>query len=656
MRKALTAGLATVLGTGIALSATNAAVASPRVALRNGKVAWANAANSRGSADTNAVLSLRVYLKLRNADGATAFAQAVNDPKSPKYHQYLSSAQFHAAYSPTASDVAQVSAWLTSNGFRTGYVPGNNLYVSASGSVGASESAFGVHLRRYSVRGLTLRAADAAPTVPTSVSGLINGVVGLDESARLVRPGGITDRATTNAPPSPGFRNARPCSASWGSSLADTLPRVAGITGAVPWVPCGYKPAQLRAAYGVDQLVAKGLDGRGVTVGIVDAFASPTIKADIVTYAQRNDPTHPWAANQYREMFPPGLLDVSSENPCDPQGWYGEETLDVEAVHAIAPGAKVIYSGGKSCEDPAIDAALVHLIDGNQVNLISNSYGNLGETAIPADERAIFDAIATQAAAQGIGLYFSSGDSGDEFAMGAGNLTQPEVDFSANSPLVTAVGGTSTGIDAHGKVVVEKGWETGLVQLGDPATSWDTANVSYLYGAGGGTSRVYEEPSYQRGVVPDALAKRFGARGRVVPDISMDGDPNTGMLIGQTQTFAEGVSYDEFRIGGTSLSSPLFAGMMALVDQNAGHRHGLVNIALYSLSAKAFRDVVPGAQAADVRRNFANSQNPNDGYGNPSLRLFDDTSSQIIHTAVGYDDVTGRGVPNGWDFIRALAR
>ena len=120
---------------------------------------------------------------------------------------------------------------------------------------------------------------------------------------------------------------------------------------------------------------------------------------------------------------------------------------------------------------------------------------------------AAFDAISESAVAQGIGLYFSSGDSGDEVANLGG---APTPDFSASSPWVTAVGGTSTGIDQNGNRVLETGWETGKSVLAGTHNNKHWKPVApgfYLYGSGGGTSRLYAQPSYQVGVVPDALAE-----------------------------------------------------------------------------------------------------------------------------------------------------
>jgi subtilase family serine protease len=276
--------------------------------------------------------------------------------------------------------------------------------------------------------------------------------------------------------------------------------------------------------------------------------------------------------------------------------------------------------------------------------MVTNSYGNTGEDLTASDIQA-FNQIAVQAVLEGIGVYFSSGDNGDE----AARVGRPETDFSADDPWVTAVGGTSLGINQNNKVIVQTGWEIGRGRLVNGA--WTTP--VYQSGSGGGTSRVFAEPFYQKGVVPDALAaeNQTGTnRGRVVPDISMLADPNTGFLMGETQTFPEGVFYDQFRIGGTSLASPLMAGMMADSDQFTHFHHGFINPMIYHVTARtpAISDVLPQT-AAVARVDFANSTDATGGLLT-SVRLFNDPD-QTIHTAKGYDNVTGVGTPNGLLFL-----
>jgi subtilase family serine protease len=405
----------------------------------------------------------------------------------------------------------------------------------------------------------------------------------------------------------------------------------------------------MRSAYGLDGAVASGTTGRGVTVAVVDAFASPTIRKDIDQYAATYDPAHPWAKGQYRQIVPPGIFKVPASDDCDPQGWYGEQTLDIEAVHAMAPGANVLYVGGEDCE-AGIDAALNHVVAGRLADIVSNSYGSTGEDIDPAEAR-IFGAITLRGALEGIGLYFSSGDDGDE----TDNLDQPAPDFEPSLPWVTGVGGTSLAVGADGRTQFEQGWETGYSELDGGAYSPGPPG-DFFGGSGGGTSRRFAQPWYQRNVVPRSLATRWSRQpARVVPDVAALGDPNTGFLVGQTQKFSDGKYFDVYRIGGTSLSVPLFSGMMALADQAAHHAHGFANPALYRASrTAAFRDIAPGPKRAVARVSFNNDENTADGI-TTSVRTFD-APIQSIHTAVGYDDVTGLGVPNGAAFLAALRR
>ncbi len=323
----------------------------------------------------------------------------------------------------------------------------------------------------------------------------------------------------------------------------------------------------------------------------------------------------------------------------------------------MAPGAQILFVGAKSCEDIDIDNALLDVVGNARAQIVSNSYGNLGEVGIPKSEIQFFNNIALEAGLQGIGLYFSSGDDGDESDQPAYTGPVPAADFSATSPFVTAVGGTSLGISRNGGVAVEQGWTTGISNFDPTSKTWVPGGAgAFLYGAGGGPSRLFNQPKYQAGVVPANIATAIGGKRRVVPDVGMVGDPNTGMLIGQTQTFSKGVSYGEFRIGGTSLSCPLFAGVMALADQKAGAPHGFVNPFLYSLyRTSAFRDIVPGPKMAVARRNFVNGEDATDGITPPSARTFN-ANLQSLRTLRGYDTLTGLGAPNGGAFLRALGK
>ena len=129
--------------------------------------------------------------------------------------------------------------------------------------------------------------------------------------------------------------------------------------------------------------------------------------------------------------------------------------------------------------------------------------------------------------------------------------------------------------------VLETGWGTSNYNC--DTTTLACTRTGWIYGAGGGVSQRFAEPWYQ-------WTQGLSLTGRGVPDVAALGDPQTGFLVGQTQTFPDGNYYDEYRIGGTSLSSPIFAGIMALLDQKAGTPHGFANPLFYA-NPGAFYDV-----------------------------------------------------------------
>ena len=632
----------------VALLPMSAAAANGKAALRGSVPPWATSANWKSSAGASDPVNFRVYLSLRDQAKAQALGQAVSDPGSPSYGHYLTPAQFNDQFAPTGADVAAVTSWLSSQGLSVGYTPSNNHYVSAEGTVVQVQAAFGVSLGTYSVQGKSLRGNASELLVPAGLVDAVAGIVGIDESAELVTTLKSTDKDSA-APPSGGFRNAPPCSTYWGEKTATTLPAYDGNTR--PYAPCGYAGVQLQDAYGVASSIANGTDGRGVTVAVIDAYASPTIVGDTSTYFSKNG-LPAWKAGQFTQVVAPGTYNRPENPRQDPQGWYGEETLDVEAVHTMAPGAKVVYVGAPN-NYRDLDAAMNHVVSQRLADIVTNSYGFSSEFLPPGFINPVNDTF-LQGVLEGIGIYFSSGDSGDETFGGPANTAT--ADWPASSPYVTAVGGTSL---AYGKssYLFETGWGTNRNRLNctgflAATNSWCSREV-YLYGSGGGTSRLFAQPSYQAGVVPTSLATRWNknAPARVVPDISAVGDPNTGMLIGQTQQFSDGTYYDQYRIDGTSLSSPLMAGVMAVAQQARGTRIGFANPLIYSLGS-GIRDIVaPADSVAVVRADYVNGENATDGILY-SVRRMEVTFT--LHTVAGYDDVTGLGTPNG-TFIAAIA-
>lgn len=621
-----------VVATAACLAGSAQAAPTQRTVLSGSAPPWAKAANYVSSTDSSTAVGFRVYLGWTDPAGAAALAMAVSDPGSSSYGHYLTPQQFRRQFAPAPATVAQVQNWLKSQGFSLTYTPKNGHYVSAEGTVAQLQAAFSVSFANYRVNGQVVRAPSADVSVPSSLANIVRAIIGLDETYQFVQ---TYHRLDSNAPPSAGFRNSPPLSAYF-PQLLSSYAFPSGFTDValadVPWTVKGYTPDQVKGAYGIS-----GYDGSGQTVAIIDAYASPTILQDVNQWSvNRGLPT--MSPSQLVQVVPPGVYNRAENKKQDPQGWYGEETLDVESVHGMAPGAKIVYVGAPNNYQD-LDAAMNHVVDEHLAQIVTNSYGFDTEQLHPGFIIPLEDTL-IQAAVEGIGVYFSSGDNGDETSV-VGYATP---DWPASSPWVTAVGGTSLGVGASNTRALETGWGTSTYACNQ--TSLVCTRRGWLYGAGGGVSALFALPAYQANA-------GLNLTGRGVPDVAALADPQTGLLVGQTQTFPNGAYYDEYRIGGTSLASPIFAGLMALADQKAGHAHGFANPLFYA-NPSAFYDVV-SVKTAVARRNFVNSVDATNGTAD-SLRTFDDYSgSPTQHTGPGWDNVTGLGTP-GASFLDLIGQ
>jgi len=623
----------------LSLAGASAAGAADRVPYAGSVPAWATAANDTGAAPADTTVQGEIYLPLRDQKGAEALAKAVSNPLDRGYRKALSPQQWINRFSPTKPDFDSIVNFIKAAGLTIQGVPDSRQYVVFRGTPDQLGSVFGTSLHSFKHQGKQLIAPASAPSVPAAIAGKVSAI-SLEQSRTTTRPDSIKqgDLGTTAAPFAQRKAAATPvvdapCSHYIGEHTA-TMPAAYGKTQFNTNI-CGYTPQQLRSAYGLDTLGKQGVNGTGQTVAIIDAYASPSILKDANSYSQQNG--EPGLTNSSYQQLVPQPSQFTDQDLCQqPSGWQGEQTLDVESVHAIAPGARILYVGGTDCSG-GLDIAMSKILDNKLANIVSNSYGNVGE-AVPADVIQGEVNLQLQAAGEGIGLYFSSGDNGDETI----NLGYASPDFPASSPWVTSVGGTSTAIDKNGKIAWETGWGDILdkVQKGTDGTLSYTAPLPgdlYGGGAGGGVSAVFAQPDYQRGVVPAALAQGK----RVSPDVAALADPYTGFLIGirpivDDTTLATG-DYINETYGGTSLASPIVAAQIAIVQQATRTTIGFANPTLYGVKRilpNAFRDVVPQPTQQALAYTSARS-------GNSYLVSLDLDSS--LKTAKGYDDVTGLG-------------
>ncbi len=375
-----------------------------------------------------------------------------------------------------------------------------------------------------------------------------------------------------------------------------------------------FTPAMIAQAYCINQISFNGIvgDGTGQTIAIIDAYDNPAFV----------DSTNPGFVNSDLHQFdvamglpdPPSFRKIDQNGgttypPVDPAGagnsnFEGEEALDVEWAHAIAPQANIILIETDDNSDPnLIVAGVTEARRLPNVSVVSMSFGGpespdptMGTTA--AQEAALDPLFTTPAGHIGMTFLASTGDSG---APGG---------YPAYSPNVVAVGGTTLTTDPLGNYISETGWGNG-------------ANSNTLGGSGGGPSLFEPQPVYQVGVVTQSVTQR------TIPDVAFDADPNTGVNVYDSYNNVDG-SGPWVQIGGTSLSCPCWASLIAIADQGrAPRRQGKLD------GAKA--DAAGTVQTA--------------GLGLPRHH-FRETMDSLA--GPGYDLVTGIGSPLACMLVPAL--
>jgi subtilase family serine protease len=407
---------------------------------------------------------------------------------------------------------------------------------------------------------------------------------------------------------------------------------------------CGYLPGQLRTAYGAS---GTGVTGKGVTIAIVDQGSSPTIVSDVNTYSSRHG-GQPLRPGQLAKYLPADIGQSCAAMNSQPEA-YGEESLDVEAAHAMAPDAGIAYVGADCANDPApLLDAITRIVDQHLADIVSDSWHLGAEAQVTPATVTAFQRVFEQGAIEGIGFYFAAGDSGDYSASTPNHKTA--VQFPASDPWVTSVGGTSLATGPAGRYEWETGWGTDFAPLTANGKRWTSLPGSFVQGGGGGASALFAQPAYQRGIVPGRLSHPGGASAavRVIPDIAADADPSTGMLVGFTTPLTPGGTprYVEGVGGGTSQSTPLIAGLQADAEQaQGGVPIGFANPAIYArYGSKAYHDVTdhPLGSRFVIAAVYAERNPATGAVTNLADTFAADTS---LHATPGYDDVTGVGTP-----------
>jgi subtilase family serine protease len=647
--------VAAFVSAGVALAAPSNAD-SGSATLAGSTPAYATASADLGQTGTAAPLSVRVYLQGQDPAGLAAYARAVSDPSSASYKHFMSAQQVQSRFGATQAQIDAVSAWLKGAGLTV--TSSNQHWVEVTGTVAAAQKAFGTALHNYATTEGTLRAPQADVKIPSGLSGVVLGVTGLSQSTTHA----VTNHQTDGQTRQTGIAHNDPsCSDYYGQKTApSSAPAVpAGYTTPSTLAQCSMVPSQLRNAYGVTQT---GLTGKGATIAIVNWYGSPTMEADANQYSV-NHGDKPFAPGQYSEVNDPSQY--VNQAQCG-FGDYGEESLDVDMAHGFAPDAKVITVAANSCFDSDLIAAEAKIVDNHLADIVSNSWGEIMYSVNgdidPASMKA-YDQVFQEGAAEGIAFDFSSGDcmNQDAYSISKGLNCDPtasraQVQWPTSSAWVTSVGGTALALNKSGGYGFEAPMgDTRSGRTAPGATAWTPAGETF--GGGGGVSEAVSQPWYQSWTVPNKMSTTLmsGAKAsqpmRTVPDISLNGDLYfASTLVGAT---TNGV-YGEAGYGGTSVSAPSWAGIMADAQQAQwGVPVGFANPAIYARSFLATDVLQTPHQIAGSPVHSVVFQYPASSPAAGMYRLIQYGLDEGLPGARGYDEATGVGSPNAW-FLRSF--
>jgi subtilase family serine protease len=317
---------AVAVGSAFALATVipSASAATGRHILVGTTPGWISKAQPLATLPSSSAVSFGILLKMRNEAAAVAQLQALSDPDSASYGDWLTNTAFDAEYAPAASDVSAVESWLGKEGFSVTTTLRSGMLIEVAGSAAQIESTFGTSLEDYNLAGKTVRGNTTALSLPadtpTTVAAAIDSVVGVDQGSTLKTPA-----ETLPGPPAGSRYGVQPCSAYYDQKVATNQPTAYGKP--QPYAVCGYTPQQYQSAYGESSLLDRGVDGRGVTVAITDAYAAPTMLKDAQLYnLAHHEPL--FAPGQYSQITPSangyGLV---GPNDCDAQGSRRQDRL-----------------------------------------------------------------------------------------------------------------------------------------------------------------------------------------------------------------------------------------------------------------------------------------------------------------------------------------
>jgi len=568
-----------------------------------------------GNTPSNTPVQISIVLRTTNTQALQQYIQETVTP-GPAFRQFLSVSQFAQMYGQPQSVVQAITSYLAQYGIQTSVYP-NNLAITANGTAGQFDQAFSVNLQNMSFQGKPFHGTIAPPMMPPGLADPILAVLGLTDYSNFA------------------------------SDAIKALPQVKEQGGAGNIPAGGYTPSFLEQHYNVTPLYKAGDMGQGQTIGIVTlASLNPS---DAYTFWKMEG----LSVNPNRivqDLVDGGSGAVSLSNGSE------ETTLDVEQSGALAPDANVIVYEAPGTDYGYADA-FWSAITQNIAGSISTSWGESEDaisSSIASGEESpnyaqVFNEAFMEAAAQGISTFAAAGDAGAYDASRDIGTTDLSVDSPADSPYVTAAGGTTVaGTQNYGSFSItvpqERAWGWDYLwpyYAGFGAKSEASFAEEYVGGGGGGYSTLFPTPWYQLGVpgvnrysavqwltpVANNMAWQFNAsapivrgtgQGRNIPDLAMNADPQTGYMVYST-LFGAG-SNNESQYGGTSFIGPQLNGITALINEANGGRVGFWNGQIYRFATGPNSPFTPLDTTGTSNDNLFFSGTPGTVY-NPSTGL-----------------------------------
>ena len=655
-----------------------------------------------GPEDESKTINVTVWLNLHNKAGLDALVQEMYDKNSPNYHKFLTMKEYKEQFAPTEKDMTAVRNFLSAHNMKVMSTDKHNHFVIAQAKVGDAQKAFNTQINKVMVNGAMHSMNASEATVTDAVAApMVAAVQGLSDLSYHAYVSGAVDPETqqpyaltpitsvgangkffssdclrtpelqtfkTNG----GFPTASYFGYRYGADVVSGNPNTP---------PCGYDAEQIQKAYGLNKLYNNGLDGSGQTIMIVDAFGSNTIVNDANLFSQING-LPALTPDNFAIFAPTGPATCTATNGCIAGNWQFETTLDVEWAHAIAPKANIVLILGANSSFTNLDLANLFAIENGFGNVLSNSFG-ISEIALVdflPSELVVENGISQIAAALGISQQISTGDSGDNLITNNADfgINSVSVGANADSPFVTAIGGTSTFLDSKNNITIQTSWGQNFARIANPNPNPPVIPplfFGFQSGGGGGTSVVYAKPKFQ---------KKLSGKFRQLPDISMNADPNTGVEVVVTPDSVPGNPVGVGIFGGTSLSCPTFSAFWAIANQayaaQGGGPLGQAAPILYELKDNAIIDVnlspifmLPNVSGlilnppsppvfespAFLAQPVAGQQYISTLFQSPTSTRWDvfvfGTDSSLT-TSPGWDNATGLGVPNGTAFINDVLK